>query len=68
MTRMTLINAYLMSSSGSIIYLIAPVLIGSAMDSLAFDSEQAGLLLAAYFLGYTPVSYTHLTLPTKRIV
>ena len=43
---MALINAYLMSSSGAIIYLIAPVLIGSAMDSLAFDSEQAGLLLA----------------------
>ncbi len=56
MTRMTLINAYLMSSSGSIIYLIAPVLIGSAMDSLAFDSEQAGLLLAAYFLGYTLIT------------
>ena len=53
---MALINAYLMSSSGSIIYLIAPVLIGSAMDSLAFDSEQAGLLLAAYFLGYTLIT------------
>ena len=50
MSRMALINAYLMSSSGAIIYLIAPVLTGTAMDSLAFDSEQAGLLLAAYFL------------------
>ena len=53
---MALINAYLMSSSGAIIYLIAPVLIGTAMDSLAFDSEQAGLLLAAYFLGYTLIT------------
>jgi predicted MFS family arabinose efflux permease len=26
------------------------------MDSLAFDSEQAGLLLAAYFLGYTLIT------------
>ena len=53
---MALINAYLMSSSGAIIYLIAPVLIGTAMDSLAFDSERAGLLLAAYFLGYTLIT------------
>ena len=53
---MALINAYLMSSSGAIIYLIAPALIGTAMDSLAFDSEQAGLLLAAYFLGYTLIT------------
>ncbi|MEL0204007.1 MAG: hypothetical protein VW869_06425, partial [Halieaceae bacterium] len=45
-----------MSSSGAIIYLIAPVLIGTAMDSLAFDSEQAGLLLAAYFLGYALIT------------
>ena len=50
---MALINAYLMSTSGALIYLIAPVLVGTAMDSLAFNSEQAGLLLAAYFLGYT---------------
>ena len=26
------------------------------MDSIAFDSEQAGLLLAAYFLGYTLIT------------
>lgn len=53
---MALINAYLMSSSGAIVYLIAPILIGTAMDSLAFDSEQAGLLLAAYFLGYALIT------------
>ena len=53
---MALINAYLMSTSGSLIYLIAPVLVGTAMDSLAFNSEQAGLLLAAYFLGYTLIT------------
>jgi predicted MFS family arabinose efflux permease len=53
---MVLINAYLMSTSGSLIYLIAPILVGTAMDSLAFDSEQAGLLLAAYFLGYTLIT------------
>ena len=60
MSRMALINAYLMSSSGAIIYLIAPVLIGTAMDSLALDSEQAGLLLAAYFL-----SLIHISEPTR---
>ena len=56
MKRLDLINAYLMSTSGALIYLIAPVLIGTAMDSLALDSEKAGLLLAAYFLGYTLIT------------
>ena len=56
MTRLTLVNAYLMSTSGAIIYLIAPVLIGTVMDSLAIDADQAGLLLAAYFAGYTLIT------------
>lgn len=56
MKRLDIINAYLMSTSGALIYLIAPVLIGTAMDSLALDSEKAGLLLAAYFLGYTLIT------------
>jgi len=45
-----------MSTSGAIIYLISPVLVGSAMDSLGFDSDGAGLLIAAYFGGYTLIN------------
>ena len=41
--------ACLMSSSGAIIYLISPVLIGSAMAHLDLSSDQAGLLIASYF-------------------
>jgi predicted MFS family arabinose efflux permease len=50
--------ACLMSSSGAIIYLISPVLIGSAMAHLDLSSDQAGLLIASYFSGYTLVTLT----------
>ena len=53
MTAKELTAACLMSTAGAIIYLIAPLLVGSAMDSLALSSEDAGLLIAAYFGGYT---------------
>jgi predicted MFS family arabinose efflux permease len=56
MTRKELTAACLMSTAGAIVYLISPVLVGSAMDSLGLSSEQAGLLIASYFVGYTLVT------------
>lgn len=45
-----------MSTAGAIVYLISPVLVGSAMDSMGFSSDQAGLLIASYFAGYTLIT------------
>jgi predicted MFS family arabinose efflux permease len=53
-----ILAACLMSSSGAIIYLISPVLIGGAMEHLGLSSDQAGLLIASYFAGYTLVTLT----------
>jgi len=46
----------MMSSAGAIVYLISPVLVGSAIDSLGLTSDQAGLLIASYFAGYTIIT------------
>ncbi len=51
-----IVAACLMSSAGSIVYLISPVLVGSAIDSLGLSSDQAGLLIASYFAGYTIIT------------
>lgn len=56
MNRKELVAACLMSTSGSLVYLISPVLVGSAMDSLSLASDDAGLLIASYFAGYTLVN------------
>lgn len=56
MTKKELTAACLMSTAGAIVYLISPVLVGSAMDSLGLSSEQAGLLVASYFVGYTLIT------------
>ena len=40
----------------------------SAVLQSAFDIELFDAPLGAEILGLDPVSYTHLTLPTKRIV
>ena len=56
MTRKELTAACLMSAAGAIVYLISPVLVGSAMDSLGLSSDQAGLLIASYFVGYTLIT------------
>lgn len=56
MTKKELTAACLMSTAGAIVYLIAPVLVGSAMDSLGLSSDQAGLFIAAYFGGYTAIT------------
>ena len=51
-----IVAACLMSSAGAIVYLISPVLVGSAIDSLGLTSDQAGLLIASYFAGYTIIT------------
>jgi len=51
-----IVAACLMSSAGSIVYLISPVLVGSAIDTLGLSSDQAGLLIASYFAGYTIIT------------
>ena len=56
MTKKELTAACLMSTAGAIIYLIAPILVGSAIDSLGLSSDEAGLLIAAYFGGYTVIT------------
>lgn len=56
MTTRELTVVCLMSSAGAIIYLISPVLVGSAMDSLGLSSDQAGLIIASYFAGYTIIT------------
>jgi predicted MFS family arabinose efflux permease len=45
-----------MSAAGAIVYLVSPVLVGSAMDSIGLSSDQAGLLIASYFAGYTLIT------------
>lgn len=54
--KKAIVAACLMSSAGSIVYLISPVLVGSAIDSLGLSSDQAGLLIASYFAGYTIIT------------
>lgn len=51
-----IVAACLISAAGAIVYLISPVLVGSAMDSLGLSSDQAGLLIASYFAGYTLIT------------
>jgi len=53
--------ACLMSTAGALVYLISPVLVGSAMDSLVISSDDAGLLIASYFAGYTLINLTAVT-------
>ena len=40
----------------------------SIMRDLRLQPDTMGVLLSAFFWTYAAVSYTHLTLPTKRIV
>lgn len=51
-----IVAACFISTAGAIVYLISPVLVGSAMDSLGLSSDQAGLLIASYFVGYTLIT------------
>ena len=39
-----------------------------AARAIVLDGESILLLYTDYYKDYSPVSYTHLTLPTKRIV
>ncbi len=49
----SLAAACVLSSAGAIVYMMSPLIIGGIIDAAALDAGQAGLLLAAYFGGYT---------------
>ncbi len=50
------VAASLISVAGSIVYLISPIMIGSAMESFNFTSSQSGFMLSVYFAGYTLIT------------
>ena len=51
------------------IYVIVPVLFYFKSQEAFFTSLYSSVIVATgFFLGAVTVSYTHLTLPTKRIV
>jgi predicted MFS family arabinose efflux permease len=54
--RKTVFAACLLSTAGAIVYLISPVLFGSAIESLGLTNSQAGLMLSVYFAGYTLIT------------
>jgi predicted MFS family arabinose efflux permease len=49
----SLVAACILSSAGSVVYMVAPLVFGGLIDATALNAEQAGFLLAAYFAGYT---------------
>lgn len=50
--RFTVFAASMISAAGAAIFLILPLLIGTATDTLNLSSDQAGLIASSYFLGY----------------
>lgn len=52
----TVVAASALSSIGAIIYMVAPVLLGAAIDTLNISAARGGELLSAYFLAYTVVA------------
>lgn len=41
-----------MSAAGAAVFLLLPMLVGSAIDDLGFSEEQSGYLASSYFAGY----------------
>ena len=61
----------ILPSVGALLVVVFGILPGApAMAEVAVDQGrvQDGLVVQPFDNGVTPVSYTHLTLPTKRIV
>lgn len=48
----TVVSASMMAAAGAAVFLLLPIIIGSAMDNLSLNEEQAGLLASSYFGGY----------------
>ncbi|MBT5602216.1 MAG: MFS transporter [Gammaproteobacteria bacterium] len=44
--------AAIMAAAGAAGFLLLPIIIGAAMDSLGLQQQQAGLLASSYFAGY----------------
>ena len=44
--------ASMMGAAGAAVFLLLPIIVGSAMDTLDLSEEQAGLLTSSYFAGY----------------
>ncbi len=44
--------ASLLSASGATIFMLLPILLGSAAEYLTLNEEQAGLLASSYFVGF----------------
>ncbi len=44
--------ASLLSASGATIFMLLPILLGSAAEYYTLDEEQAGLLASSYFVGF----------------
>jgi predicted MFS family arabinose efflux permease len=58
--KKTIIAACLISTAGAIVYLISPILLGSAMESLSLTSGQSGMMISVYFSGYTLITISAL--------
>jgi predicted MFS family arabinose efflux permease len=52
----TIIAACTLSTAGAIVYLISPVIFGSAIETLGVTNSEAGVMLSIYFAGYTLVT------------
>lgn len=50
--KLTVFAASMISAAGAAIFLILPLLIGTATEALNLASDQAGLIASSYFLGY----------------
>ena len=51
-TQPALAAACIMSAAGAAVFLLLPMLIGTAVEDLGFSEQQAGLLASSYFTGY----------------
>ncbi len=51
-TQPVLAAACIMSAAGAAVFLLLPMLIGTAVEDLGFSEQQAGLLASSYFTGY----------------
>ena len=51
-----IIAACTLSAAGSIVYLISPVLFGSAIETFGISNSDAGMMLSVYFAGYAVIT------------
>jgi predicted MFS family arabinose efflux permease len=49
-----------MSAAGAAVFLLLPVIVGSAVDDLGFSERQSGYLISSYFAGYMLVGISAL--------